>query len=44
MVTAVVSDLHLGTRTEVDLLRRPEVREKLMRVVESVAMVVILGD
>ena len=44
MVTAVVSDLHLGTRTEADLLRRPEVRMKLIRAVESVDHVVLLGD
>ena len=44
VVTAVISDLHLGTRTGADLLRRPEVREKLMSEVESVDQVVLLGD
>ena len=44
MVTAVISDLHLGTRTEADLLRRPEVREKLMTELEAVDHVVLLGD
>ncbi len=44
MVTAVVSDLHLGTRTEADLLRRPAVRMKLMRALEGVDHVVLLGD
>ncbi len=44
MVTAVISDLHLGTRTEADLLRRPEVREKLMTELEPVDHVVLLGD
>ena len=42
--TAVISDLHLGTRTEADLLRRPEVREKLMTELEAVDHVVLLGD
>ena len=44
MVTAVISDLHLGTRTEADLLRRPEVREKLMTELQAVDHVVLLGD
>jgi predicted phosphodiesterase len=44
VVTAVISDLHLGTRTEADLLRRPEVREKLMTELEAVDHVVLLGD
>ena len=44
MVTAVISDLHLGTRTEADLLRRPDVREKLMSKLEAVDHVVLLGD
>jgi predicted phosphodiesterase len=44
VVTAVISDLHLGTRTEADLLRRPEVREELMTELEAVDHVVLLGD
>ena len=44
MVTAVVSDLHLGTRSQADLLRRPEVRERLVEAVERVDHVVLLGD
>jgi metallophosphoesterase superfamily enzyme len=44
LVTAVISDLHLGTRTEADLLRRPQVREKLMTELEAVDHVVLLGD
>jgi hypothetical protein len=44
VVTAVISDLHLGTRTEADLLRRPEVREKLMTELAAVDHVVLLGD
>ena len=30
MVTAVISDLHLGTRTKGDLLARPDVRARLI--------------
>jgi UDP-2,3-diacylglucosamine pyrophosphatase LpxH len=44
VVTAVISDLHLGTRTEADLLRRPQVRETLMTELEAVGHVVLLGD
>jgi hypothetical protein len=44
VVTAVISDLHLGTRTEADLLRRPEVRETLMTELAAVDHVVLLGD
>lgn len=44
MVTAVISDLHLGTRTKGDLLARPEVRATLIGALESVDQVVLLGD
>jgi predicted phosphodiesterase len=44
VVTAVISDLHLGTHTGADLLRRPEVRERLMTELEAVDHVVLLGD
>ena len=44
MVTAVISDLHLGTRTKRDLLARPKVRETLLGELESVDQVVLLGD
>jgi UDP-2,3-diacylglucosamine pyrophosphatase LpxH len=44
MVTAVISDLHLGTRTKADLLARPEVRERLIVELASVDQVVLLGD
>ena len=44
MVTAVISDLHLGTRTKADLLARPEVRDRLIGELESVDQVVLLGD
>jgi predicted phosphodiesterase len=44
VVTAVISDLHLGMRTKADLLARPEVRERLIGELESVDQVVLLGD
>jgi predicted phosphodiesterase len=44
VVTAVISDLHLGTRTKDDLLARPEARGRLMRELGSADQVVLLGD
>jgi predicted phosphodiesterase len=44
VVTAVISDLHLGTRTKGDLLARRRVREKLIGELESVDQVILLGD
>jgi predicted phosphodiesterase len=44
VVTAVISDLHLGTRTKADLLTRPEVRRRLIGELASVDQVVLLGD
>jgi UDP-2,3-diacylglucosamine pyrophosphatase LpxH len=44
VVTAVISDLHLGTRTKRDLVARPNVRETLIRELEAVDQVVLLGD
>ena len=44
MVTAVISDLHLGTRTKADLLARPDVRARLIGELASVDQVVLLGD
>jgi predicted phosphodiesterase len=44
VVTAVISDLHLGTRTHGDLLARPELRETLIAELASVDQVVLLGD
>jgi len=44
MRTLVVSDLHLGARTEVDLLRRDAVLERLVAALEGVDRLVILGD
>ena len=40
----VVSDLHLGARTNIDLLRRAELREPLLAALEDVDRLVLLGD
>jgi len=42
--TVVVSDLHLGARTGVDLLRRPAARDALLAHVEGADRLVLLGD
>ena len=44
MATLVVSDLHLGTRTQADLLRRPEIRAVLLERLAGVDRLVLLGD
>ena len=44
MATALVSDLHLGTVLDIDLARRPEVRQHLLEAVEGAEHVVLLGD
>jgi Calcineurin-like phosphoesterase len=44
MRTLILSDLHLGGVSRSDLLRRPELREPLLRAVEGVDRVVLLGD
>ncbi len=44
MVAAVISDLHLGTRTQADLLRRADLRQRLFGALEGVDHVVLLGD
>jgi predicted phosphodiesterase len=44
VLTAVISDLHLGTRTRTDLLDRPEVRSRLMSELQRADEVVLLGD
>jgi predicted phosphodiesterase len=41
---AVLSDLHLGTRTRVDLARRPDVRARIVECVRGFDEVVLLGD
>jgi hypothetical protein len=42
--TAVVSDLHLGTRTRADILRWPEPREVLASALVGTDQLVLLGD
>jgi UDP-2,3-diacylglucosamine pyrophosphatase LpxH len=44
VLAAVISDLHLGTRTQADLLRRPNVRARLLDVLAGADEVVLLGD
>ncbi len=44
MRTLIVSDLHLGTRLEYDVLRRPEPLAALLAALESVDRLVLLGD
>jgi Calcineurin-like phosphoesterase len=44
VLTAVISDLHLGKRNGSDLLRRPELRALLMAELERVDHLVLLGD
>ena|SRR5215207_996665 len=44
MRTAVISDLHLGTRMRVDLLRLDGVRERLVEALRGFERLVLLGD
>jgi predicted phosphodiesterase len=44
MTTAIVSDLHIGTRLEADVTRRPEVRERLAQALAAADEVIFLGD
>ena len=44
MRTLIVSDLHLGSVTRADLLRRPELRAPLLEAAADVERVVLLGD
>jgi calcineurin-like phosphoesterase family protein len=44
VTTLVVSDLHLGARTRIDLLRRGELRAPLLAALEGVERLVLLGD
>jgi 3',5'-cyclic AMP phosphodiesterase CpdA len=44
MRTAVVSDLHLGSRMRMDLLRRPGIRARLVAALRDVDELVLLGD
>jgi hypothetical protein len=42
--TVIVSDLHVGSRQRLDLVRRPEVRERLLEAVAGADQLVLLGD
>src|SRR5262245_7172213 len=42
--TIVVSDLHVGSSRQSDLVRRPELREPLLEAVRGADRLVILGD
>jgi Calcineurin-like phosphoesterase len=42
--TLIVSDLHLGGLSGIDLLRRPELRETLLAELDGVDRLVLLGD
>ena len=44
MLTAVVSDLHLGTTSGADIARDPEVRARLLEAIAPADRVVLLGD
>ena len=44
MLTAVLSDLHLGTRSQADVLRRPHIREILFAGLQRADRIVFLGD
>jgi len=42
--TLIVSDLHLGLRTGVDVLRRPAALARLLEALDGVDRLVLLGD
>ena len=44
MRTLVISDLHLGARSDVDVLRRPAAQQALLGALDGVDRLVILGD
>ena len=44
MLTAIVSDLHLGTRSGADVARLPALRERLLEALARADRVVLLGD
>ena len=44
MKTVVVSDTHLASGGNVDVLRRPEIRQRLLPLLEEADRIVLLGD
>ena len=44
MLTAIVSDLHLGTNSGADIARRPDVHERMLAALAEADRVVLLGD
>lgn len=44
MLTAILSDLHLGSASGVDLLRNPVLRERLLGALQGADQLVLLGD
>ena len=44
MLTAIVSDLHLGTSSGADIAMRPEVHERMLEALAEADRVVVLGD
>src|SRR3954447_26622131 len=44
VTTVVISDLHLGTRSEADVLRHPALRRKLFDGIGDADEIVLLGD
>jgi predicted phosphodiesterase len=44
VLTAVLSDLHLGTRSRADVLRRPGIRRILLDALRAADEIVLLGD
>jgi predicted phosphodiesterase len=42
--TVIVSDLHVGSRQRLDLLRRPAIRERLLEAICGADELVLLGD
>ena len=44
MRTLVISDLHLGARSDVDVLRRPAAQSALLAALDGVDRLVVLGD
>jgi predicted phosphodiesterase len=44
VLTAVLSDLHLGTRSQADVLRRPAIRRILFESLQRADEIVLLGD